>query len=74
MESRFYRRLPPTNNACQSIITMKKDCKFCDKKGLMILPLRYSVALADDMKNLSGIPALPARLGYGVSDLALTLG
>lgn len=74
MESRFYRRLPPTNNACQSIITMKKDCKFCDKKGLMILPLRYSVALADDMKNLSGIPALPALLGNGVSDLALTQG
>jgi len=53
---------------------MKKDCKFCDKKGLMILPLRYSVALADDMASLRAIPALPPTLGKGVSDLALTKG
>lgn len=53
---------------------MKKDCKFCDKKGLMILPLRYSVALADEMTALSAIPALPSSLGKGVSDLALSHG
>ncbi|WP_426322296.1 T6SS effector BTH_I2691 family protein [Pseudoduganella sp. R-43] len=53
---------------------MKKDCKFCDKKGLMILPLRYSVALADDMASLRAIPALPSTLGKGVSDLVLTKG
>jgi hypothetical protein len=53
----------------------KKDCPFCDKHGLMILPLRYSVAVADDIgKELAAIPALPGHLGDGVKDLNLTHG
>jgi hypothetical protein len=49
-----------------------KDCKFCDKSGLLILPLRYAAVVGDDVKTQ--LPALPATLGAGVSDLALTHG
>lgn len=51
---------------------MTKDCKFCDKKGLMILPLRYSAAAADKLADLSSLPALPGTLGDGVKDLSLS--
>lgn len=54
---------------------MKKDCKFCDKQGLMILPLRYSVAVSEQPAELSALPkALPSTLGNGVADFALTNG
>ncbi len=49
-----------------------KDCKFCDKAGLLILPLRYAAVVGDDAPSL--LPALPATLGAGVKDLALTHG
>ncbi len=49
-----------------------KDCKFCDKSGLLILPLRYAAVVGDDVR--AQLPALPATLGAGVSDLALTHG
>ncbi len=49
-----------------------KDCKFCDKTGLLILPLRYAVVVDDKAPSL--VPALPGTLGKGVSDLALTYG
>lgn len=51
---------------------MKKDCKFCDKEGLMILPLRYSVVVAEKLSDLSALPQLPGTLGDGVKDLSLT--
>jgi hypothetical protein len=50
-----------------------KDCKFCDKQGLLILPLRYA-AVVGEAQALADIPALPATLGTGVKDLALTHG
>ncbi|WBS01227.1 hypothetical protein OU994_23440 [Pseudoduganella sp. SL102] len=50
----------------------KKDCKFCDKKGLLWLPLRYSAVVADKPGDLASLPALGGTLGKGVTDLALT--
>jgi hypothetical protein len=49
----------------------KKDCKFCNKKGLLILPLRYSVVADENAKSL--ISDLPATLGEGVKDIALAV-
>lgn len=48
-----------------------KDCKFCDKTGLLILPLRYA-AIATGSKGL--VPEMPAHLDAGVKDLALDQG
>jgi hypothetical protein len=50
-----------------------KGCKFCDKEGLLILPLRYA-AVVGEASALADIPALPGTLGVGVKDLALTHG
>jgi hypothetical protein len=50
-----------------------KGCKFCDKEGLLILPLRYA-AVVGDAKAHADIPALPATLGSGIKDIALTHG
>lgn len=49
-----------------------KDCRFCDKAGLLILPLRYAAVVGDDAARL--LPDLPGELGQGVKDLALTHG
>lgn len=38
----------------------------------MILPLRYSVAVAEKLSDLSTLPQLPGTLGDGVKDLSLT--
>jgi hypothetical protein len=60
------------------------DCKFCDKKGLLIFPLRYAVIGGGAVEKTLGnaiaarglaprlIPSLPATLGAGVTDLALS--
>lgn len=50
----------------------KKDCKFCDKKGLLWLPLRYSAVGVDTPDAISSLPTLSGKLGKGVTDLALT--
>jgi hypothetical protein len=48
-----------------------KDCKFCDKEGLLILPLRYAAVVgAADPKAASAGKAAPPLL----PDLAATLG
>ena len=47
-----------------------KDCKFCNKDGMLILPLRYAVVVGDPVP--SGIQSLPSTLGDKVSDLVLT--
>ena len=47
-----------------------KDCKFCDKKGLLILPLRYAAVVGERAAAL--LPPLPPSLGQGVSDIALS--
>ncbi|MEO8154051.1 MAG: T6SS effector BTH_I2691 family protein [Rhizobacter sp.] len=49
-----------------------KDCKFCDKRGLLWLPLRYSAVGAATPAALDPLPKLTGKLGQGVSDLALT--
>lgn len=49
-----------------------KDCKFCDKRGLLWLPLRYSAVGADTLAALSSLPKLSGKLGRGVVDLPLT--
>lgn len=49
----------------------KKDCKFCNKKGLRILPLIYAAIGDEDAKRL--VPALPATLGQGVKDVPLSV-
>lgn len=52
--------------------TPKKDCKFCDKQGVWIYPLRYAVAVAANPANLNPIPGgLPGSLGQHVTDIAL---
>ena len=48
------------------------DCKHCEKKGLLILPLRYSAVVADNVTALASVPALPGKLGKGVIDLPLS--
>ena len=50
----------------------KEDCKFCNKKGLLWLPLRYSAVVADKRGDLDSLPDLGGTLGKGVTDLALT--
>lgn len=49
-----------------------KDCKFCDKQGLLILPLRYAAVVGE--KGAKGLPELPGTLGAKVKDLKLTHG
>ena len=48
-----------------------KDCKFCDKRGLLWLPLRYG-AVGAASTALDKLPKLSGKLGQGVSDLAIT--
>lgn len=48
-----------------------KDCKFCDKQGLLWLPLRYSVVAADNQEGLKALPAIGGKLGKNVTDIAL---
>lgn len=50
-----------------------KDCKFCDKDGLLILPLRYAAVTGTDIDDpkLGLLPTLPATLGENVSDITL---
>ena len=50
----------------------KKHCKFCDKRGLLILPLRYAAVVEET--GPADVPALPSTLGKNVSDLALSHG
>jgi len=49
-----------------------KDCKFCDKRGLLWLPLRYGAVGTAMPAALDLLPKLTGKLGQGVSDLALT--
>lgn len=49
-----------------------KDCPYCDKTGLLILPLRYAAVVDGAPKSL--VPPMPATLGKGVSDISLTHG
>ena len=46
-----------------------KNCKFCKKEGLFILPLRYSVVVADAPPN--ELQPLPALLGDKISEIPL---
>lgn len=48
-----------------------KDCKHCEKKGLLVQVLRYCAVVADDAAALADVPALPGKLGKGVTDLGL---
>jgi hypothetical protein len=49
-----------------------KDCKFCDKRGLLWLPLRYGALGSAQSASFDSLPKLSGKLGQGVSDLALT--
>lgn len=50
----------------------KKECKFCDKKGLRFLPLVYAVVTSADKGALGKLPAINSKkLGSGVTDLTL---
>ena len=49
-----------------------KDCKFCDKEGLLWLPLRYSATSTAQLDKLSKLPALTGKVGKGVTDLTLS--
>jgi hypothetical protein len=46
-----------------------KDCKFCDKNGLFILPLRYAAVVGEGAAN--HVPALPGKLGDKVKHISL---
>lgn len=46
-----------------------KDCKFCDKSGLLILPLRYAAVVGD---SIPGLPSLPSTLGEWTNDVVLS--
>jgi hypothetical protein len=48
---------------------MSQECKFCDKKGMLILPLRYAVIVGDTIP--ANLPTLPPSLGDRVSEIAL---
>ena len=48
----------------------KKNCPFCDKDGLFILPLRYAAVVGDKAK--AWITELPPGLGKNVSDIDLS--
>lgn len=51
----------------------KKNCRFCDKQGVWIYPLRYAVAVATNPANLQPLPgSLPSSLGQNVTDIALS--
>jgi hypothetical protein len=51
----------------------KKDCKFCDKNGLLWLPLRYSVVGSEYPAAFKRLPDIDGKkLGYGVVDIKLT--
>lgn len=51
-----------------------KDCKFCDKDGLLILPLRYAAVTGNDIGDprLGLLPAMPSTLGENVNDIAVS--
>lgn len=46
-----------------------KDCKFCDKNGLFILPLRYAAVVGEGAA--SQVSALPGKLGDKVRHIKL---
>ena len=46
-----------------------KDCKFCDKNGLFILPLRYAAVVGEGAAG--NVPALPGKLGDKVRHITL---
>jgi hypothetical protein len=51
----------------------KKDCKFCDKNGLLWLPLRYSVVGSEYPSAFKRLPDIDGKkLGQGVTDIKLT--
>ncbi len=45
------------------------NCDFCNKEGLLILPLRYAAVVGDNAKDW--LPKMPKLLGQRVTDLAL---
>jgi hypothetical protein len=50
----------------------KKDCKFCDKNGLLWLPLRYSVVGSEYPTAFKRLPEIGGKkLGHGVVDITL---
>ena len=54
-------------------MSAKKDCKFCDKNGLLWLPLRYSVVGSDYPNAFKRLPEIDGKkLGKGVVDIKLT--
>ncbi|ALM53977.1 T6SS effector BTH_I2691 family protein [Halomonas huangheensis] len=50
------------------------ECPYCQKSGLPILPLRYSVTRTDSESGLPVGPALSGSFGEGVTDIALPEG
>ncbi|MFT3930581.1 MAG: T6SS effector BTH_I2691 family protein [Spongiibacteraceae bacterium] len=50
----------------------KQGCRFCDKNGLLILPLRYAALAADDASSL--MPDMPGKLGNHVKNIELSRG
>lgn len=46
-----------------------KDCKFCDKNGLFILPLRYAAVVGEGAAG--SVPAMPGKLGDKVKHIKL---
>lgn len=51
----------------------KKDCKFCEKNGLLWLPLRYSVVSSEYPTAFKTLPKIGGKkLGQGVTDIKLT--
>jgi hypothetical protein len=49
----------------------KKDCKFCDKNGLLWLPLRYSVVSSEYPTAFKRLPEI-GGIGQGVIDIKLS--
>ncbi|MBU3009748.1 T6SS effector BTH_I2691 family protein [Cobetia amphilecti] len=50
--------------------TSVASCRFCNKGGLPILPLRYAVACTDDNIPFPRAPVLRGPFGEGVTDVA----
>lgn len=51
----------------------KRDCKYCDKRGLLWLPLRYCTVSTDEVETLKLLPDIVGKkIGQNVVDLKLS--
>lgn len=63
---------PMVTDVLQHTVSHKDgDCENCDKRGLLVLPLLYSILATEVQGALNAAPALGGTLGKGVTDIKL---